>query len=126
MTLRERRVAFSAAVVELLAKFPKHAWSDASWIVEFAFDEGTIHSPRRVRNADGSTATMDDAVHIRTSRHYDGLALDLLVFINGVYITDGSHPVWVEIDAMAKAVDPRLGLGLHFHDANHLSWEEGQ
>lgn len=124
MTLRERRCAFTAATIRLLSAVLSRGWSFGK--VEVAFDEGTIHTPRRVRNMDGSVATMDDAVHKRGGRHYDGLAVDLLLYIDGVYISDGSHPIWTEIDRMAAAIDRRLSLGIDFGDANHLSWEEGR
>lgn len=122
MTLREKRCAFTAATVRLLASVLTIKWSYGK--VEAAFDEGTVKSPRRVRAQDGSTSMMDDAVHKRGSRHHDGLALDLLLYINGGYVADGSHPIWREIDAMARAIDPKLSLGIEFHDANHLSYDE--
>ena len=119
MTLRERRCAFTAATVQLLAAVLSRGWSYGK--VEVAFDEGTIHTPRRVHHF----GEAEDAVHKRGSRHHDGLAVDLLLYIDGAYVADGSHPIWAEIDRMAGAIDRRLSLGIEFHDANHLSWEEG-
>lgn len=123
MTLRERRCAFTAAVVRLLAAVLDRDWSHGR--VEVAFDEGTIKSPRKVRFQNGMTGFADDGVHKRGSRHHEGLAVDLLVYIDGNYISDGSHPIWREMDVMARAVDSRLSFGIEFHDSNHLSWEEG-
>jgi len=123
VSLRERRCAYTAAVVRLLARVLDHPWPYGR--VEIAFDEGTIKSPRRVRFQSGTTGFADDAVHKRGSRHYDGLALDLLVYIDGVYLSDGGHPIWRDMDVMAREVDPRLSFGIEFHDSNHLSYDEG-
>lgn len=123
MTLRERRCAFTHAVIRLLYEARRREWSYGD--VEFAFDEGTVKNPRKIRVPAGFTTEAEDAVHRRGSRHYEGLALDLLVYINGVYVTSSEHPIWREMDAMARAIDPRLSFGIEFHDANHLSWEEG-
>lgn len=123
MTLRERRCAFTAATARLLVAVLSRDWPHGR--VEVAFDEGTIKSPRKIRHDNGTVGFAADAVHKRGSRHHEGLALDLLVYIDGNYVSDGSHPIWVEIDAMARAIDERLSLGIEFHDSNHLSWEEG-
>lgn len=122
MTLRERRCLFTALVARLLVAISERAWSHGR--VEIAMDEGTIHTPRKVRQPDGSSAWLEDAVHKRGSRHHEGLAVDLLVYIDGGYVGDGSHPIWGEIEAMARALDPRFGLGIRFRDANHLSFDE--
>lgn len=123
MTLRERRCAFTAATALLLRQIAERAWSYGR--VEIAMDEGTVKSPRKVRYENGMVGFAADGVHKRGSRHHEGLALDLLVYIDGNYISDGSHPIWRDIDAMARAISPRLSLGIEFHDANHLSWDEG-
>jgi hypothetical protein len=78
-----------------------------------------------VRYQNGMTGFADDGVHKRGSRHHEGLAVDLLVYIDGGYVADGRHAIWRDLDALARTVDPRLSFGIEFHDANHLSWEEG-
>ena len=123
MSLRERRVQFSVLSARLLLWInEKEDWSYGK--VECAFDEGPIHQQRHVKVGVSRTIAMD-AVHIPTSRHYEGLAFDLLVYINGVYITSGDHPIWSDIDKQAQLLHPKLSLGKEFHDANHLSWAEG-
>lgn len=122
MTLRERRIHFTALTVRLLTAIAAREWPYGK--VEVAMDEGTVKTPRRVRHQDGSTTILDDAVHKRGSRHHSGLALDLLIYIDGGYMSDGSHPIWAEIEAMARAMDPLFGLGIRFRDANHLSYDE--
>ena len=123
MTLRESRVLFTSCVGQLLSDVRLKAWSYGK--VEVAVDEWTVHTPRRVRLRDGGIAWLEDAVHKLGSRHHEGLGLDLLVYINGVYVERGSHPIWYELDAMAKAINPHFSFGIEFNDSNHLSWREG-
>jgi hypothetical protein len=47
--------------------------------------------------------------------------VDVLVYINGVYVTDGAHPIWRDLDEMAHALHPKLNFGNEFNDSNHLS-----
>jgi len=122
MALRESRCIFTALVARLLVRISERQWSHGR--VTVAADEWTVKTPRRVRHQDGSTTMLEDAVHVRGSKHHSGLALDLLVYIDDGYVSDGSHPIWAEIDAMAREYDPRFGLGIRFRDANHLSWDE--
>lgn len=123
MSLREDRCLFTTLVAELLVKVKDRQWSYGK--VEVAVDEWTIHTPRRVRLEGVLHKNAEDAVHKKDSRHHRGLALDLLVFINGEYISNGDHPIWQDLDKMAKELDPRFSFGIEFRDANHLSWMEG-
>lgn len=117
MTLREERVLFSTLVVDLLL-----------WIREFhteaeiALDEGRVQSPRQVRIS-GLKRLADDAAHRVGSRHHDGCAQDLLLYINGEYITDGGHEVWQDIGARWETLHERAAWGGRFEsvDANHVS-----
>ena len=66
-----------------------------------------------------------DAVHMEDSLHYSRLAIDLNLFVNGRYVTDGNHFCWVDLGAFWEGLDPLCRSGRHFGDANHLSitWE---
>lgn len=122
MSLRADRCLFTTLVAELLIKVRDKQWSYGR--VEVAVDEWTIHTPRRVR-INGELQRAEDAVHKKGSRHHSGLALDLLVYINDEYVSNGDHPIWHELDQMAKEIDQRFSFGIEFRDANHLSWMEG-
>jgi hypothetical protein len=86
--------------------------------------EGFVYLQRHVKVGTENVIARD-AVHIPNGRHYEGLAVDLCVFVGDTYITSGDHPIWKVIDAKALSLHPKLSLGLEFHDANHLSWAEG-
>ncbi len=127
MTQRERRVLFTVLKARLIVTINERAWSYG--VVEVAEDEGTVHSPRLMWSSDQHPGApiklyLRDAVHVEDSFHHRGLAVDLLVYIDGIYIADGNHPVYQDIDQMARALTPGFGLGIAFHDANHLSLGE--
>jgi hypothetical protein len=125
MTLQEKRCLFTKLACELITWINTHDWvteraeageaalSD-DYDVECAVDEWTVHSPRWAQ----------DRVHDPDGLHPHGLAVDLLIYINGDYITDGSHPIWKRINTHARSMDAQFGLGLSFNDANHLSYGE--
>lgn len=122
-SLREKRISFTYLKHQLLAWFFEQDWSHYGK-VELAEDEGTIHSPRRTL-AHGEIRMLVDAVHTAGSFHHQGLATDLLIYIDGTYLQDGDHPIWRDINAKARSMDPQFGLGLRFGDADHLSLGEG-
>lgn len=123
MTLRERRVLFTSLVVKLLSNASQREWPYGK--VEFAIDEWTVHS-KRVYQDDitGERRFGIDRIHNPKGFHPKGLAVDLLVYINGDYLTSGSHPIWKELDAMAHELHPSLNFGDEFNDSNHLSLGE--
>jgi hypothetical protein len=93
--------------------------------VEVAIDEWTVHSPRfYIDQLTGERRMGTDRVHNPKGFHPRGLAVDILIYIDGVYLTDGNHPIWRAIDEMAHAMHPDLNLGDEFHDSNHLSFGE--
>ncbi len=120
MTLRERRCYFTA----LLAKVVEYVNAIPGF--QIALDEGMVSSPRAVKlsTADKEKTIAYDAVHIPASFHHNGLACDLLLYRNGDYIADGGDPIWAQIDKFCRSLDPWFGLGISFHDANHLSYGE--
>lgn len=133
MTLRDRRVLFTALKARLIVAIAERQWVYGH--VEVAEDEGTVHSPRLCWSPDAQAGApiklyLRDAVHAgppldgTDSFHHQGLATDLLVYIDGKYIADGAHPIYQDIDAMARPLAPGFGLGLKFGDPNHLSLGE--
>ena len=91
---------------------------------ELAFDEVTVHSPRKVWHL-GKQVLATDGVHKSGSRHHDGLAADLLLYIGGQYVSDGDHPAWRIIAAKWESLSPHAVSGRRFNDGNHVSIFEG-
>ena len=129
MTLRERRVRFTiltANLIQRIATNEQWQWSAGMPTVlkvEVAMDEWTVHNPRMVK-VGTERVVAQDRVHNPNGLHPHGLACDLLIYINGKYLTNGAHPIWAEIDSIARSMDPDFGLGISFNDANHLSYGE--
>jgi len=121
MTLKERRVRFTILTANLIQRIATAEWPYGK--VEVAMDEWTVHSPRLVK-VGTERLLAEDRVHNPKGFHPFGLACDLLIYIDGAYITSGAHPIWNEINDMARTMDPAFGLGISFNDANHLSYGE--
>jgi len=123
MSPREQRILFTRLVAELLVKISETQWSYGK--VEIAVDEWTVHSRRLYNDLEtGERRIGIDRVHHPKGFHPRGLAVDLLVYINGVYITDGNHQIWKDLDLMAHQLHPGLNFGNEFNDSNHLSLGE--
>jgi len=120
LTHRQQRCYFTELTCDLVAWIAGKEWP---WKVEVAIDEWTIHNPRLVK-VGTQKVLAEDRVHHPGGQHPRGLAVDLLIYIDGEYITDGTHPIWKYIDERAREMDPHFGLGIHFNDANHLSYNE--
>ena len=119
MTLREQRVAFTRKLAILIQ------WINSKPGWEVAIDEATVHTPRAARRG-VERLSVEDAVHKRNSFHHKGLAADLNLYIEGVYISDGAHPAWREIADEWKSYDPMCTAGIDWNDANHVSFGEGK
>lgn len=116
MLLQEKQALFLRLQAELIL------WVFAQgWV--FTPGEGRITSPRKYRLPSGAVVVADDAVHMKKSLHHIGLAQDLNLFIDGVYIADGGHPVWTIIGTHWEAMNPLCRWGGRFRDANHFSLE---
>ena len=115
MSLRADRVLFTALLADLLLwireKYPR-------W--EIALDEGTVHSPRTART-DAGRISVADGVHRAGSRHHDGCAADLLLYLDGEYVSDGEAPEWGVIAERWESMHERARSGRRFGDANHVS-----
>lgn len=118
-SLRERRVKFTKLIIAQVA------WMNAQPGWQVAFDEGKVMSPRAIW-VDGKKIQGPDAVHKLSSYHHDGLAFDLLLYVNGLYVSDGSRPEWKMAGDHWKGLDAECTWGGDFPtpDANHLSLGE--
>ncbi len=58
-----------------------------------------------------------------SSCHKLRLAVDLNLFVDGDYITDGNHPAYQAIGQYWESLDEDARWGGRFNDANHFSFE---
>lgn len=85
-------------------------------------DEGRVFEKRK--SASGQTFT--DRVHMKGSKHYEGLAQDTVLYAMDWKPVTINHPVWQELGRIWKTLDPSCTWGGDFEkvDLNHFSWEE--
>ena len=106
MSLREKQSVFALLIAQLIV-----------WIYDFhegwevTLAEGSVNSRRR------------EFFHMRGSLHRKRLAQDLNIFIDGKWISDGSHPAWLEIGERWEKMHSLARWGGHFRhkDSNHFS-----
>lgn len=85
------------------------------------------HSGWEVNESEGYVKDTDasdgdyDGPHLRKGGHYTGLACDLNVFLVGILLEKGDHPVWKEIGMKWESMHPLCRWGGHFGDGNHIS-----
>lgn len=124
MSLREKRCYFTALVAKVIE------FINSTPGMRVACDEFTVKTPRPVRMENGTIGFFRDAVHgargSKYSFHNEGLAVDLLIYRDGEYISKGDDPFWIELDRFCRRLDPSFGLGIGWHDANHLSYGESR
>lgn len=65
--------------------------------------------------------------HMSESQHYDRCAADVILDVNGEYIEDSHHPIYVKLGTFWKALDKRCRWGGDFRrpDGNHFSVTDG-
>jgi hypothetical protein len=118
LTLREARCAFTRKLAELLV------WAFGQGY-EIAIDETRIAFRRKIRD-EGKVKYAFDAQHMEGSLHYEGLAADLNLYIDGKWIHDGGHPAWALVGEKWEGLGRDAGLPLawggRFKDANHVSF----
>ena len=61
--------------------------------------------------------------HIKNGGHYNKLAHDVDLFVDGLYISDGNHPMWQKIGQQWEGMHSETRWGGHFStvDSNHIS-----
>ena len=57
------------------------------------------------------------------SVHKVRLAVDLNLFVEGEYITDGDHPAYIDLGEFWERLHDSARWGGRFNDANHYSFE---
>lgn len=109
MTLRQKRCEFTLCKAKLIIWINAQGWQVASGEGYVALTDA----------ADGDY----DGPHKKGGAHYTGLAEDLLLYIEGQYVSDGSNLVWQTIGTMWESMHVLARWGGRFHDANHISFE---
>jgi hypothetical protein len=71
----------------------------------------------------GSAVRVQDAVHMLGGCHYQGLAKDWQLFLDGHHVEDGGHQLWRELGEDWERSHPLARWGGRFNDANHISIE---
>lgn len=104
LSLRQARVAFTLACARLILEASRLGF-------EPAMDEGT----------ERLTAKDPSSDHMKNSLHHVGLALDLLLYRDGLYLTQTEDyrrlgEFWERLHVLAR-------WGGRFNDGNHFSFE---
>jgi len=119
MRLREKQSFF----VRLVGRLIEYAYLRG---FELTFGEASVASPRMVWDLEERRKVYrEDAAHMEGSLHYKRLAIDLNLFVDGVWISQGDHPAWTELGEFWEAQDDRCTWGGRFKDANHFSMGHG-
>lgn len=84
---------------------------------ELTLGEAFVQRLRPARNG----VFFEDGLHMADSLHYQRLAIDVNLFVNGEYITDSENFVWVDLGGFWESLDPQCAWGGRFKDGNHLS-----
>lgn len=131
MGLHAKQVLFVKCLGELI----KYAGEQG---FELTLGEGDVANPRKGSRAQqlqcphcGTlfsytfTGFFQDRVHMENSLHYSALAIDLNLFKNGNYISDGSDPAWQTLGEFWEGLDQQCRWGGRFKsiDSNHFSIE---
>lgn len=99
--------------VRCLGLLFQFVYSHDSWA--FSLSEGYV----------GDTDARDgdrDSPHLKGGCHDFRLALDLNLFINGIWIKDGGHKAWTAIGEFWEGTHPLARWGGRFNDSNHFSF----
>jgi hypothetical protein len=101
----------------------------AEWVV-WAYAEA-LHAGELLAMGEQLVAITDardgdhDGPHKKGGAHYMGTGGDWVLWRNGVYITDGSDPRWLQLGEKWESMHELARWGGRFRDANHISIEHG-
>lgn len=118
-------------LVRSLARLIEYAYSRG---YELTFGEAFVQSPRKVEVLLPTTCPKCkapneihfkgyavDRVHMPASLHQARLAVDMNLFVDGAFITNGDDPAWAALGNYWEQLDPACCWGGRFKDANHFS-----
>lgn len=111
-TLRELQSLF----VILLGHLFDYATSKG---LALTLGEGFVRQLRKTREGQ----IVDDGVHMAGSVHYLGLAMDLNLFNNGVWVREGTDAAWKDLGEYWESLHTLCRWGGRFKsvDSNHFS-----
>lgn len=124
MSLRNLQSEFVRAFGRLIGFVYAKGW-ELTLGEGFILQRGPDGKGRKAKHlVTGLTLKVKDAVHMEDGQHYKALAVDLNLFINGVWISSGDHPAWRELGDFWKGlhVDARWGGDFDSVDVNHFSF----
>lgn len=115
MKLSEKRWEFSRCVAALLSYAEGRGF-------RLVLDEGRVFKDRV---ASGGKRFVD-GVHIPNSKHYDGLAIDTVLYDSDWKPVTKNDPRWQELGRFWKGLHSECTWGGDFKkvDLNHFSWGE--
>jgi hypothetical protein len=111
VTLREKQSEFLYCLARLIVWVYDQRW-------ELTLSEGYV----------GDTDAADgdhDGPHRKGGAHYNRLAVDLNLFVDGKWIKNSDHPAWAAIGRKWESMSSDARWGGRFKptpDANHLSY----
>jgi len=108
MNLKDKRILFTT----LLAQFILWVNSHPHW--KLAYGEGLV-AQTDARDGDY------DGPHKKGGAHYTGLGHDMILYVDGIYIENSSHPVYNSIGPYWESMHELCRWGGRFNDANHFS-----
>ena len=85
----------------------------------YSFTFGDAYRDPRVHGAYG----VKESYAASKSVHKLRLAVDLNLFVDGEYISDGNHPAYIELGELWESLDDMARWGGKFKDSNHFSFE---
>lgn len=110
MSLSKKQQRFTYCISQLIA----HAYSKG-----YGLTLGDAYRDPRLHGDFGTKSSYSAAKSVHKIR----LAIDMNLFIDGVWIADSDHKAWLDIGEYWETLDHSARWGGWFHDANHFSFE---
>lgn len=112
---------------ELRKRQELFVWCTSQWLAYFY----ATHAPNGYSLTRGEGYVGDsidkpgeDSPHLRRGGHFNRTADDWNLFgPDGAYISNGDHPVWLDLGEKWEGLHPLARWGGRFGDGNHLSIE---
>jgi hypothetical protein len=117
ISLGEKQELFS----ENLAKLILFTNSHPGWKIRLG--EGLVRDT--YERCQAQTATKLKSLHLKNGGHFKSIAIDLNLFIDGQWISNGSNSAWNVLGDYWKSLHGLNRWGGDFQDANHFSMIDG-
>lgn len=92
-------------------------------LIDYAYSKGYELSIAEGYIGDSINKPSEDTPHLRHGAHFNRLGIDLNLFIAGTFISNGSHPAWLDLATFWVNLNPLCRCGYFFssRDSNHFS-----